>query len=83
MDTLEKRLYIFGKRLKELRKSMGWSQQNLADKLGCSKSSISFYENAKKEARFTVILQLAQIFDVEPGYLMGETSVKKLKKIAT
>ena len=76
------KLIVFGYRLKKLRLQHGWSQQELADRLGCSKGLISFYENAKREAGFTVIIELARIFDVRPGYLAGEESVPMLKKIA-
>ena len=75
------KLVLFGQRLRELRTARSWSQQELADKLGCSKSLISHYENAKREAGFTVLHELSDIFNVKPGYLAGEFPTPKLKKI--
>ena len=76
LDKME----LFASRLKCLRIKKGWTQQELADRLGCSKGLVSFYENAKREAGFTVIGELADIFDVNPGYLTGEESAPILKK---
>lgn len=76
------KITLFGKRLRKLRLEKGWSQQELANKLGCSKSLISFYENAQREAGFTVLYELSEIFGVNAGYLSGELPEEpKLKKI--
>jgi transcriptional regulator with XRE-family HTH domain len=76
---LEEKLRIFAKRLKILRDEKDWSQQELADKLGTSKSLISFYENCEREPGFTTILKLSEIFDENTGYIMGESDERKNK----
>lgn len=79
---LEEKLKVFGGRLKFLREEKGWTQEELANKLGCSKGLISFYENAKREPGFTIILGLSRLFNEDPSFLMGEARVRRLKKIA-
>lgn len=76
-EVLKEMLEIFAQRLKLLRDEYGWTQQELADKLGTSKSTVCYYEQAKKEAGFTVILKLSEIFNENPGYIMGESDVRR------
>lgn len=79
---MDENLMLFSKRIKMLRLEKEWSQDVLAEKLDCARSLISYYESGQREPVFTTILKLSKIFDVSPGYLMGETefrnnSVKK------
>lgn len=54
-----------GKRIRQLRVARGWTQKNLAQKIGCAKRTI---ENAEKSRRVRprTILELAQVLKVEP-----------------
>ena len=61
----------FSERLKALRAERGWSQQEVADKVGLNKMTISQYENAKKKPSFEMIIALANIFNVDMNYLLG------------
>ena len=45
-------------RIKELRKEFGLTQQELADKLGCSKSIIGLYENELRKPSMEILLKL-------------------------
>ena len=76
-------LKIFAERLRILRIEKGWSQEELATKMGCAKSLISYYENCKREPVFTTILKLSRLFDEDPGYLMGESHQRRLKKMSS
>lgn len=51
-------------RIKELRKARGWTQDDLADKLGCSKSHVSEMESGKKNPSTPMMEQMAQAFGV-------------------
>ena len=62
---------IFGESLKELRLDQNIGQNLLAQKLGLSNSSISYWENGKQEPCATAIFKLAQYFDVPADYLLG------------
>ena len=59
----------FGQRLRERRKEMGMSQQDLAKALGVSLSAVSNYENGQNTMREDALLKLFSILDVDPNYL--------------
>ena len=64
---------MFGSKLRELRKQAGLSQEELAKKLGVSKSTIGMYEQGqrKKPQSDVVLKKIADYFSVSLDYLMG------------
>lgn len=64
----------FGEVLKKLRLEKSLTQTELADKLGISKSTISMYENGNREPDFETLEHIADFFNVNLSYLIGETS---------
>ncbi len=70
----------FANNLKRLREEKGLSLRELADKTGISKSSLSDYENALSDPSLTNIIIIAEYFDEDIGWLIGEAP--RLKKIA-
>lgn len=60
-------------RIKELRKEKNITLKKLADYLHTGTSTVSQYENGKREASFETINKLADFFDVSLDYLMGRT----------
>lgn len=61
----------FGTRLKELRKQNGLTQQQLAERIGVTKSVISFYELKERSPSPDVLTKLSYIFHVSTDYLLG------------
>ena len=61
----------FGLKLKELRKQSGMTQQQLADKLGITKSVVSYYELSERTPSPEVLKDIALIFRVSTDYLLG------------
>ena len=61
----------FGTRLKELRKQNGLTQQQLAERVGVTKSVISFYELKERTPSPDVLTKLSYIFHVSTDYLLG------------
>ena len=57
--------------IKELRKEMGCSQNQLADVLGVTQDSISLWENDKRIPDAQYIITMAKFFDVSTDYLLG------------
>lgn len=57
--------------LKDLRTERGWSQQDVAEKVGLNKMTISQYENGKRKPSFGMIEALAECFHVDMNYLLG------------
>lgn len=59
-------------RIKERRIFMGYTQEELGEKLGLQKSAIAKYENGRVEnIKRSVIANMAKILDCSPSYLMG------------
>lgn len=61
----------FGKKLKKLRLESGYTQQQLATKLGITKSVVSYYELQERYPSPEVLIRLAHIFNVSTDYLLG------------
>ena len=60
-----------GDRLRELRKSKGLTQYELASMLGIDKSSICCYERGTRNPCLENILDFINIFGVSADYLLG------------
>ncbi|WP_419154666.1 helix-turn-helix domain-containing protein [Weissella bombi] len=63
------------KNLKELRKKHGYTQQELANILKVAKTTVSTWERGAAKPRMDVARQLANIYGVTLGQLVGETDV--------
>lgn len=58
--------------IRALRKARGWSQQQLAERVGYGdRSSIAKIEAGKVDLPRSKIAEFARVFDVTPAYLMG------------
>ncbi|MDE6441887.1 MAG: helix-turn-helix domain-containing protein [Clostridia bacterium] len=60
-----------GNILKDLRSIRGYSQQEVADKTGISRSVLSQYENNLVEPTAYVVKKLATFYEVSADYLLG------------
>ena len=61
--------------IKRLRKSHGWTQPQLADKLSVSKQTISNWETGIKVPRMGSLQKLATIFNVKIGEITNASIV--------
>ena len=61
----------FGTNLKKLRLQEGLTQQQLADRLGVTKSVVSYYELQERYPSPEVLTKLASVFHVSTDYLLG------------
>ena len=62
---------IFKQRMAMSRQRLGFSQVELASKLGVSRSTIGMYETGEREPSFETVEKLAAILQVTPAYLTG------------
>lgn len=62
---------IFGKRLREVRKSKKLTQQQIADEIGVNRGSYSNWEKGKREPSFENLVKLADLLDVSLDWLFG------------
>ena len=66
---------MLGIRIAILRISKGWSQAELARRVGVSTSAVGMYEQGRREPSLNLLVRLAQEFGVTTDYLlMGEIS---------
>lgn len=63
--------------IKRLRKSRGWTQSQLADKLSVSKQTISNWETGIKVPRMGSLQQLATLFNVKIGEITNASIATK------
>lgn len=61
----------FGQKLRELRKQSGLTQKQLADRIGVTKSVVSFYELQERSPSPEVLIKLSGIFHVSTDHLLG------------
>lgn len=61
-------------RIKDLRKSARFSQEELAEKFGVERATISRWENHKHDPSISDLVQLATFFNVSIDYLVGVSS---------
>lgn len=52
-------------KLAEARKAMGMKQEDVANKIGVTKSFISYIENGRMNPSLNVALQLAELYNIE------------------
>lgn len=65
---------MYGKKLRELRKIEGWTQEDVANKLGITKQTYSHYENEKRKPGLDMIKELAAVYQVEIDDIFAEES---------
>ena len=64
---------ILADKIIDLRKKNGWSQEELAEKLGVSRQSISKWEGAQSVPDMGRIVQLSELFGVSTDYLLKDS----------
>lgn len=62
---------MFSEKLKTLRKKQGITQQELADAINISRSTIAGYEIEDKQPSYEVIAKIAKYFCVSTDFLLG------------
>lgn len=70
----------FSDRLKESRTNANLTQEQLAEKLGIAKSTLSGYESGNREPSIATVAKILDILDVDANYLYQD-EVEKITKI--
>lgn len=63
---------ILADKITDLRKKNGWSQEDLAEKMGVSRQSISKWESAQSVPDMGRIVRLSEVFSVSTDYLLKD-----------
>lgn len=62
---------MLGQRIYELRTAFGWSQVELAKRLGVAKQTASNWENDNIQPSIDMLVRLAKLFNVTTDYMLG------------
>ena len=69
---------MLGKRIGELRLAFGWSQVELAKRLGVAKQTVSNWENDNIQPSIEMLVRLAKLFNVTTDYMLGLEKIPRL-----
>ena len=69
---------MLSKKIHELRLSFGWTQVQLAQKLGVTKQTVSNWENDNIQPSIDMLIKLSKIFNVSTDYLLGLTPTNSI-----
>ena len=69
---MRRNIMILAEKIINERKKNGWSQEELADKLGVSRQSVSKWESAQSVPDLQRILDMSKIFGVSTDYLLKD-----------
>lgn len=72
---------IFADKLIKLRRQMGWSQEELAERMSVTRQSVSKWESMQSLPDIDRILQLSELFGVSTDYLLKD-EVEEVQKEA-
>lgn len=68
----------FGGRVKELRKSLGLTQDELANALNVTKGTVSVWERNGRRPDFDTLVGISKFFNVNMGYLICEDQTTEM-----
>ena len=68
---------ILADKIIDLRKKNGWSQEELAEKLGVSRQSVSKWEGAQSVPDMGRVVQMSELFGVSTDYLLKDSLGKE------
>lgn len=60
----------FGKRVRELRRERGWSQEQLAEAAGMNWLQVGHIERGSSDPKLSTIVKLAKAFRIHPADLL-------------
>lgn len=72
---------LFGRRLRELRKERGLTQEALAEEADLSGNYISDLELGLKVPSLTILVQLSQALDVATSVLLADFTREAIRKM--
>ena len=64
---------ILADKITDLRKKNGWSQEELANRLGVSRQAVSKWESAGSIPDLNKIIKMSDLFSVSTDYLLKDS----------
>lgn len=69
MSQIENRAQKIAKILKSLRTQVGYTQKELAEKIGTKQQTYAGYESGRHEPSIDILIQIANLFDVSMDFI--------------
>jgi transcriptional regulator with XRE-family HTH domain len=69
------------RKIKEIRKLKGWSQEELGTQLNLSYQQIQKYETSHNKIRVSTLYKMAEVFHVPVSYFLEDLYGKENKKV--
>lgn len=69
---------MIGSRIAEARKSNGWTQAQLASRLGVTQQAVQRYEKNERDLKSSTLIELSGVLGVTVSYLLGLTDNPKM-----
>ncbi|WP_422122896.1 helix-turn-helix domain-containing protein [Planococcus sp. X10-3] len=69
-----------GEKIKTKRNEKRMTQQELADKIGVSYTTVSLYESNSRKPSFKALARIADVFDVSTAYFFEEEDPSEAKR---
>lgn len=81
-EIMDNRVYnTFSRNLKLLREFHEMNQEDLAQKIGVSRSNLSYYETSKSEPTLTPLIKISEVFDITiDDLIFKELNIDLLKE---
>ena len=73
-------MMTFSEKLMDLRRKSGLSQEQLADRLGVTRQSVSKWESGTAMPELVKLISLSDIFGVSVDYLLGRTENREINR---
>ena len=70
----------FGSRLAALRQDRGWTQADLAERLGVTVKMVTYYEREAANPTANTLAKIAEAFGIEPTALMETSPARRAAK---
>jgi transcriptional regulator with XRE-family HTH domain len=72
----DRELKKIGERIAEIRKSRGWTQEMLAEKLNIARNMLTKLEGGFRDFKSTEIINIAKVLGVSTDFLLGLTNIQ-------
>lgn len=76
-------LNSLGNNIRKLRQAHGWSQTELAEKVGVTAAYIGMLERSEKEPKLSTLIRIANIFETGLDSLLSEKLISERRSIAS
>lgn len=68
---------MLGNRIACLRTELGWSQAELARRLGISPSAVGMYEQGRREPSLDILMDMSRVFAVSTEFLITGHTISR------